>query len=97
MRTFLALGAVMCVVLVGAGVALVLQVLPYVIMGMVVGAVIRRRQRRPESVHRAAPVPLAPRPLAPGRWAYVPVWVGPPPQRSMPVIEAELIRDPHDG
>jgi hypothetical protein len=97
MRTFLALGAIMLVVLFGAAFALVLQVLPYVILGMVVGAVIRRRQRQPMPVRRAAPAPLPPRPLTPGGWVYVPVWVGPPPQRPMPVIDAEFIRDPRDG
>jgi hypothetical protein len=97
MRTFLALSAIMFAVLFGAAFALVLQVLPYVILGVVVGAVIRKRQSRPIPARRAAPAPLPPRPLTPAGWAYVPVWVGPPPQRPMPVIDAEFIRDPRDG
>jgi hypothetical protein len=33
----------------------------------------------------------------PGGWVYVPVWVGPPPQPAMPVIEAEFVSDPRRG
>jgi hypothetical protein len=45
---------------------------------------------------RQHPVPPSQRRLA-GGWMYVPVWVGPPPQPAMPVIEAEFVRDPRRG
>jgi hypothetical protein len=45
---------------------------------------------------RQRPVPPRQRPL-PGGWVYVPVWVGPPPQPAMPVIEAEFVSDPRRG
>jgi hypothetical protein len=45
---------------------------------------------------RERPEPPRHRPL-PGGWVYVPVWVGPPPQPAMPVIEAEFVSDPRRG
>jgi hypothetical protein len=44
MRTFLVFSVIVVVVLFGAVVALALQVLPYVFLGMVIGAVIRGRR-----------------------------------------------------
>jgi xanthine/uracil permease len=41
-------------------------------------------------------VPPRQRPL-PAGWVHVPVWVGPPPQPAMPVIEAEFVSDPRRG
>jgi hypothetical protein len=96
MRTFLVFSVIVVVVLFGAVVALALQVLPYVFLGMVIGAVIRGRRSQRSRVYRA-PMPPPQRPRAPGGWAYAPVWVGPPPQRTGPVIDAEVVRDPRDG
>ena|SRR5258708_6688364 len=101
MRTltaFLAFGAILIMLLVGAFVALAVEVLPYVVLGIVIGAIIQGRRRQQAGAHRP-PVPPAPRrqPLPPGGWVYVPVWVGPPPQRTVPVIDAEFIRDTRDG
>jgi hypothetical protein len=101
MRTltaFLAFGAILIMLLAGAFIALAVELLPYVVLGIVIGAIIQGRQRQHARARRP-PVPPAPRqqPLPPGRWLYVPVWVGPPPQRTMPVIDAEFIRDPRDG
>jgi hypothetical protein len=101
MRTltaFLAFGAILIMLLAGAFIALAVELLPYVVLGIVIGAIIQGRRRQHARVYRP-PAPPAPRqqPLPPGGWVYVPVWVGPPPQRSMPVIDAEFIRDPRDG
>jgi hypothetical protein len=80
---------------VGAIVALAVQLLPYIIVGMVIGVLLRRR-RRP--VYRQPlPPPHRQLPPPPGRWVYVPVWVGPPPQRFKPVIDADVIEDPRYG
>jgi hypothetical protein len=101
MRTlmaFLGFGAILLMLLAGAFIALAVELLPYVVLGIVIGAIIQGRQRQQARAHRP-PVPPAPRrqPLPPGGWLYVPVWVGPPPQPTMPVIDAEFIRDPRDG
>jgi hypothetical protein len=104
MRTlmgFVAMSAIVVVLLAGAVVALAVQLLPYIIVGMVIGALVRRR-RRP---YPPAPRPVYRRPLPPpqhqlpppGGWVYVPVWIGPPPQRPRPVIDAEVIEDPRYG
>ena len=103
MRTFLAIGAIVSVLVFGALFALALELLPYLILGLVIGAIIRtRRQRRatppdyraPMLSHR--PVPPPPHPLTSGGWVYVPVWVEPAPQRAMRVIDAEVVRSPRD-
>jgi hypothetical protein len=101
MRTltaFLGLGAILIMLLAGVLIALAVELLPYVVLGIVIGAIIQGRRRQQARVYQP-PVPPTPRrqPLPPGGWVYVPVWVGPPPQRSMPVIDAELIRDTRDG
>ena len=103
MRTFLALGAIITLLLFGAFFALVLEVLPYLFLGLVIGAIIRtRRGPRPTPDHRAPkpshrrPVPLPPPLLTTGGWAYIPVWVEPAPQRTMRVIDAEVVRSPRD-
>jgi hypothetical protein len=98
LTAFLAFGAILIMLLAGALIALAVELLPYVVLGIVIGAIIQGRQRQHARARRP-PVPPAPRqqPLPPGRWLYVPVWVGPPPQRTMPVIDAEFIRDPRDG
>jgi hypothetical protein len=101
MRTltaFVGLGAILVMLMAGAFIALAVELLPYVLLGIVIGAVIQGRRRQPTRVYRP-PVQPAPRqqPLPPGGWVYVPVWVAPPPQRPMPVIDAEFVRDPHDG
>jgi hypothetical protein len=101
MRTltaFLGLGAILLMLLAGAFIALAVELLPYVVLGIVIGAIIQGRRRQQGRAHRPL-VPPAPRqqPLSSGGWVYVPVWVGPPPQRSMPVIDAELIRDTRNG
>jgi len=101
MRTFLAIGAIVSVLVFGALFALALELLPYLILGLVIGAIIRtRRQRRatppdyraPMLSHR--PVPPPPHPLTSGGWVYVPVWVEP--ARAMRVIDAEVVRSPSD-
>ncbi|MDT5347849.1 MAG: hypothetical protein QOH91_1136 [Mycobacterium sp.] len=95
---FLGFGAILLMLLAGAFIALAVELLPYVVLGIVIGAIIQGRQRQQARAHRP-PVPPALRrqPLPPGGWLYVPVWVGPPPQPTMPVIDAEFIRDPRDG
>ena len=103
MRTFLALSVIGTILLFGAFFALVLEVLPYVVLGLVIGAIIRTpRGRRltpdhpgPRRSHHR-PVPLHPRPPTTGGWVYVPVWVEPAPQRTMRVIDAEVVRSPRD-
>jgi hypothetical protein len=97
MRTLTAVlgfGAIVIMLLAGAFIALAVELLPYVVLGIVIGAVIQDRRRQQARAYGPPPRP-APRrpPLPPGGWVYVPVWVGPPPQPSMPVIEAEFIRD----
>lgn len=104
MRTLfglLALVAVGMVLIAGAVVALAVQLLPYIVVGMVIGVLLRRRRRprplAPRPVYRQ-PLPPPQRHLPPsGGWVYVPVWVGPPPQRHRPVIDAEVIEDPGYG
>jgi hypothetical protein len=101
MRTLIAVlgfGAILLILFAGAFIALAVELLPYVALGIVIGAIIQCRRRQQARAHRP-PVPPAPRrqPLPPGGWVYVPVWVGPPPQRTLPVIDAEFIRDPRDG
>jgi hypothetical protein len=99
---FLALVAVAMVLTAGAVVALAVELLPYIIVGMVIGVLLRRRRRphplAPRPVYRQ-PLPPSQRqlPQPPGGWVYVPVWVGPPPQRPRPVIDAEVIADPRHG
>jgi hypothetical protein len=91
MRTFLTLAAIVCVLLVGPEFPPALEVLPYLILGLVIGAIIRtRRQRRPAPAHGP--------PLATGGWAYIPVCVAWPPHRTVVrVIDAEVVRDVRDG
>jgi hypothetical protein len=102
LTAFLASIAILVGLLAGAVVALAGGPLPYVVLGIVIGAVAARRRRQRQSIDRR-PVPprhraVPPRQrLLPGRWVYVPVWVGPPPQPAMPVIEAEFVRDPRRG
>ena len=101
MRTFLAIGAIVSVLVFGALFALALELLPYLILGLVIGAIIRtRRQRRATPPDYRVPMlshrPLPPPPLTTGGWAYVPVWVEPAPQRAMRVIDAEVVRSPSD-
>lgn len=101
MRTLMALFAMTAIVgllLMGAVVALMVQVLPYIIIGMVIGVLLQRRRRRggPPVVRSAYRAPVPPRSayaVAPSGWAYVPVWVGPSPRQQMPVIDAEIIED----
>ncbi|PXX06382.1 hypothetical protein [Mycolicibacterium moriokaense] len=96
MRTLTAVlgfGAIVIILLAGAFVALAFELLPYAVLGIVIGAVIQGRRRQQARVYRHPIPPPRPRPLPPGGWVYVPVWVGPPPQPLMPVIEAEFIRD----
>lgn len=100
MRTLtavLALLAIFVLLVVGTVAALAVELLPYVVLGIVIGAVIRSRRRQRSPVYRPSPPPPPQRQLPPGGWAYVPVWVAPPPQRSMPVVDAEFVRDPRDG
>jgi hypothetical protein len=101
MRTltaFLGFGAILLMLLAGAFIALAVELLPYVVLGIVIGAIIQSRRRQQSRVS-LPPVPPAPQrqPLPPGGWVYVPVWVGPPRQRTMPVIDAEFVRDRRDG
>ena|SRR5258707_7566137 len=101
LMTLFAMSAIMVLLLVGAVVALMVQLLPYIIVGMVIGVLLRRRRRphplAPRRVYRQ-PLTSPQRQLPPsGRWVYVPVWVGPPPQRPKPVIDAEVIEHPHYG
>ena len=97
LMTLFAMSAIVGLLLVGAVVALMVQLLPYIIVGMVIGALLRRRRRgRPPVVRSAYRAPVAPRSayaVTPSGWAYVPVWVGPSPRRPMPVIDAEVIED----
>jgi hypothetical protein len=88
LTTLLAPSAIRVVLLAGAVVALAVELLPYVVLGIVIGPVIPRRRQR-SRVGRA-PVPS-------GGAVHVPVLAGPPPQRTMPVTEAELVRDPRHG
>jgi hypothetical protein len=101
MRTLMSLfvtSAIIVVLIVGVVVARAVGLLPYIIVGMVIGVLLRRRRLpHPRPVYRQ---PLQPpqHPLPPpGRWVYVPVWVGPPPRRPKPVIDAQFVRDPRDG
>jgi hypothetical protein len=101
MRTltaFVGFGAILIMLLAGAFIALAVELLPYVVLGIVIGAIVQSRRHQQARVYRP-PVPPVPRqqPLPAGGWVYVPVWVGPPPQRPMPVIDAEFVRDPRDG
>ena len=97
---FLALAAVAAVLTAGAVVLLAVELLPYIIVGMVIGALLRRHRRphpvAPRPVYRQPPPPQRQLP-PPGGWVYVPVWVGPPAQRPKPVIDAEVIADPRYG
>jgi hypothetical protein len=97
LTTVLVLVAIFGVLVVGAAVALAVELLPYVVLGVVIGAVIRSRRQQRSPVYRPSPPPPPQRQLPPGGWVYVPVWVTPPPPRSMPVIDAEFVRDPRDG
>jgi hypothetical protein len=104
MRTlmgFIVMSAIVVLLLVGAVVALMVQLLPYIVVGMVIGVLLQRRRRphplAPRPVYRQ-PLPPPKRPLPPpGGWVYLPVWVGPPPQRPRSVIDAEVIEDPRYG
>jgi hypothetical protein len=97
---FLALAAVGIVLIAGAVVALAVQLLPYIIVGIVIGVLLRRRRQPhslvPRPVYRPLPPPQRQLP-PPNGWVYVPVWVGPPPQRARRVIDAEVIEDPRYG
>ncbi len=100
MRTlaaFLGFGAILLMLLAGAFIAPAVELLPYVVLGIVIGAIIQGRRRQQARVYRPPIAPPRQQPLPPGGWVYVPVWVGPPPQRTMPVIHAEFIRDRRDG
>jgi ABC-type Fe3+ transport system permease subunit len=97
LTTVLVLVAIFGVLVVGAAVALAVELLPYVVLGIVIGAVIRSRRQQRSPVSRPSPPPPPQRQLPPGGWVYVPVWVIPPPPRSMPVIDAEFVRDPRGG
>ncbi len=86
--------------LLGAAIlALAIELLPYVVIGCVVAAVITSRTRRHRvaagaPAYRATPRPV-PRYHAPqGEWVYVPVWVGASPRPAMSVIDAEVIEEP---
>jgi hypothetical protein len=96
--TLFAMSAVVGLLLAGAVVALMVQLLPYIIVGIVIGALLQRRRRhRPrvvQSVCRSSMQPRQAHAVAPSGWAYVPVWVGPPLRPPMPVIDAEVIEDP---
>jgi hypothetical protein len=104
MRTlmgFVLMSAIVMVLLACALVALAVQLLPYIIAGMVISVLLRRRRRpyppAPRPVHRQPLPPPQHQLPPPGRWVYVPVWVGPSPQRPGPVIDAEVIEDPRYG
>jgi hypothetical protein len=100
MRTLIAVlgfGAILIMLLAGAFIALAVELLPYVLLGIAIGAIVGSRRRQHARLDRP-PVPPALRqqPLPAGGWVYVPVWVAPPPQ-PMRAIDAEFVRDPRDG
>jgi hypothetical protein len=101
MRTLLTIVAVCALVVVltaGAIVALAIELLPYIVVGFVIAALMRSRGRRRDAAARplCRPAPAVPPQgqVEPGGWVYVPVWVGPRPRTAMPVIDAEVIEDP---
>jgi hypothetical protein len=100
MRTLLAfrvLRAFLVVFAAGAILAVAIALLPYLVVGFVIAAVMqsRRRQRAASRPVYRPSLPVPPqRQVTPGGWVYLPVWVGPPPRPTMPVIDAEVIEDP---
>jgi len=95
--TFFAICTFAAVLLAGAVAALMVQLLPYIIIGMVIGVVVRRRRHRAASEYRPQVSARSERPVTASGWVYLAVWVGPPPRQQMPVIDAEVIEDHRRG
>ena len=78
--------------------AFAISALPYVAVGTAIAVLIKSRQRptaaASQSLYRYSPAPpVTARPIPPSGWVYVPLWMGPPPQATLPVIDAEVIED----
>jgi hypothetical protein len=111
MRTifgFMVVSAIVAVLIVGAVIQLLIQLIPYLILaaGIVVAVHALRRRSTPPVPYRPALPPPQPRHRThprrvgppPGAWVFVPVWVAPPPRRPDPsVIDAEIIEDDRRG
>ena len=96
---FLVLGAIATVLIVGAIVALVVQLIPYILLAAVILVAVHASHRRalpPRAA--AAPPPVGWGSAPPSGWVLMPVWVGSPPRwRHPPVIDAEVIEDERGG
>ena len=97
LMTLFGMCAIVALLFVGAAVALLVQLLPYIVMGMVIGALLRRRHCRSTPatypVYRATEPSQSAPTLPPPGWVYLPVWVGPPPRQPMPVLDGQVIGD----
>ena len=105
---FVAVSAIVAVLILGAVVQLIIQLIPYLLLAAAITLAVHALRRRgaPPVRHR----PALPPPQAgyrthagqvgapPGGWVFLPVWVGPPPRRPNPaVIDAEVIDDDRHG
>ncbi len=101
---FFCMFAVVTVVIAAMAIELLITLLPYLILGAIVLAIVRLLRRRsasaaaavtspaPMPMPRPAPVrPVAPRPVNQGGWVMVPMWFEPAGQPVHEIIDAEVI------
>ncbi|BBZ15526.1 hypothetical protein BST20_06615 [Mycobacterium branderi] len=105
---FLAVGTLVVLLIVGAIVQLLVQLIPYVVLGagIIVAARALHRRAGPRNPYRAPASgrgqrsgasrgPRGQETALPQGWVMVPVWVGPRP--AHPVIDGEVIEDDDRG
>ena len=79
--------------------SVVINLLPYLVVGFVLLMLVRvhRRRERAVATHadwRPLSAPAPQQSLQTGQWVYVPVWIDRAPRPAMPVIDAEVIEEP---